>query len=199
MSAPTTINVAQLASMTSSSPSLYVPIHKRAGSNASSSSSSGSGRSSPSSTSSSSYDALSPSVYSVATLLSLQPLADESMKGKLRVTCPEVVMTRKMRKALEYNGRRTEILTAQQLPMQASVAFVDISATQTDATSTPQAAPLRVTTRRSRPTGRASERRRNIFSSQGQAGLKFGSRRGLSTGDDSWRLQAMAISPVLLV
>ncbi|KAF8812107.1 hypothetical protein BYT27DRAFT_7183123 [Phlegmacium glaucopus] len=182
MSAPTTIKIAQLASMTSSSPRLYVPIHKRAGSNTSSSSSSG--RSSPSSTSSSSYDrpaVFLMSVYSVATLLSLQPFADESMKGKLRVTCPEV------------------ILTAQQLPTQTSVASIDSSATQTNATSTLQAAPSRVTTRRSRPTGRASERRRNIFSSQSQAGLKFGSRRGLSTGDDSWRLQAMAISPVLLV
>jgi len=189
MSAPITIInvVAQSASVASpSSPGLYVPVHKRAGSNTSSSSR----PSSPSSP-----DTPSPHVYSAATLLSLQPFADESMKGKIRVTCPEVVMTRKMRKGLEFNGRRTEVVAAQNLLVQAAPALVsDISAINNAMptlrrSTTP--APMRVLTRRSRPADRAPERRRNPFASP------FGVRR---TGDDSWRLQAaVPMSPVLLV
>lgn len=164
--------------MPSSSPSsagLYVPIHKRAGSN----------------TSLSSQHTPNPYMYSAATLLSLQPFADESVKGKILATCPEVVMTRKIRKRLEVNGRRTEVLGAQQ-QMQVS-GTPETKVTPILQTSTP--APLRVLPRRYRPSGRAPERRRNVFSSPSQV---FGSRRGLSKGDDSWRLHAMP-SPVLLL
>lgn len=125
-------------------------------------------------------------VYSRATLLSLQPLADESMKGKIRVTCPEVVMTRKMRKGLEFHGRRPEPLAAQQLVTQAPTPPPsDASAIHKKVTTTVQVPnPTRVLPRRSRPA------RRNPFSSS------FGVRR---TGDDSWRLQAVPMSPVLMV
>jgi len=159
--------------MSAPATTLYVPVHKRAGSNASS-------PSSPPST----LPSDTPSyVYSRATLLSLQPIADESMKGKIRVTCPEVVMTRKMRKALEFHGKRPEPFSAaQQLVTQAPTPPSDTSAIHKKATTAPN--PTRVLPRRSRPA------RRNPFSSS------FGVRR---TGDDSWRLQAVPMSPVLMV
>lgn len=200
MSAPITINVAssRVTSSPSSSPGLYVPVHKRADSNSSSS------PSSPASTLSHgkylpfgfcdfiyTHDATiatTPSyVYSRDTLLSLLPLADENMKGKMRENCPEVVMNRKMRKGLEFNGRRTEILAARQLLTEEPT----LSASAIDTKPTSTTTPTRVLPRRSRPTGRAPERRRNAFTSP------FGARR---TGDDSWRrLQAVPMSPVILV
>ena len=130
-------------------------------------------------------------VYSPATLLSLRPFADESMKGKMLVTCPEVVMTRKIRKGLEFYGGRTELSAAQQLLVQeptrpASDAhnLIHENRTPTVKTST---TPGR---RRSRPATRAPERRRNPFAAP------FGVRR---TGNDSWRLQAVPMAPVILV
>ena len=131
-------------------------------------------------------------MYSPATLLSLLPLADENMKGKMRLTCPEVVMTRKMRKGLEFNGRRTELLAAKQLLTQEPTLSASVIHKNPTPTIQPSAAtPARVLPRRSRPVGRAPERRRNAFTSP------FGGRR---TGDDSWRrLQAVPMSPVLLV
>lgn len=200
MSAPIAINVNHSASSSpSSSPRLYVPIHKRNGSNSSSSSR----PSSPSSTSGKhflatpllgfySYNAtitdtpLSPSAYSIATLLSMQSLADESIKGKVHATCPEIVLSRRVRKTLEFHGRRTELSSAQQAP--AAAAVVDTSATEINAQPTLPAL-TRVLPRRTRPATRAPERRRNAL----------GSRRGLTTGDDSWRLQAIPITPALLV
>lgn len=203
MSAPISINPtsSRVASSPPSSPGLYVPIHKRADS---------SNPSSPSSTTSTlppskhifiyfsfhhAYDAAiatTPSyVYSRDTLLSLLPFADEGMKGKMRVTCPEVVMNRKMRKGLEFNGKRTELLAAQQLLTQEpTLANVIHNKIPTPTLHTPTTNPVRVLPRRSRPAGRAQERRRNVFASS------FGARR---TGDDSWRLQAVPMSPVLLV
>jgi hypothetical protein len=133
-------------------------------------------------------------VYSRDTLLSLLPLADEGMKGKMRATCPEVVMNRKMRKGLEFNGKRTELLAAQQLltqePTLSAFNASVIHKNPTPTLHTSPTTPIRVLPRRSRPAGRAPERRRNAFASS------FGARR---TGDDSWRLQAIPMSPVLLV
>jgi hypothetical protein len=117
-----------------------------------------------------------PNVYSVASLFSLRPLADDSMKEKIRIACPEVVMTRKIRKGLEFNGRKKELLAAQQ-----SAPALESGVTETKAAATLTPTPLRVPSRRNRPAGRAPERRRNAF----------GSRRGLS--DDSWRLQAATV------
>jgi len=95
-------------------------------------------------------------------------------------------MNRKMRKGLEFNGR-TELLAAQQkLLIQEPTlsASVVVHKNSTPTTTTP----ARVLPRRS---GRAPERRRNVFASP------FGARR---TGDDSWRrLQAVPMSPVILV
>lgn len=196
MSAPTTIlNGTHLAS---SSPPLYVPVHKRAGSNTSSPSS----PSSPSSTlppgkpffpfdipQCSLIIIDTPSyVYSPATLLSLQPFADESMKGKMRALCPEVVITRKMRRGLEFNGSRMEIMAAQKLLQVHPVAPLNIIHHHTKATPPLQVStPTRVPTRRSRPAGRAPERRRNAITS-------FGARR---TENDSWRPQTVPLPPVL--
>jgi len=183
MSAPIAINVdiAQLPSMSlSSSPGLYVPIHKRTGSNTSSPSC----PSSPSSTFSSDTPS---SLYSIATLLSLRPFADESVKGKIQASCPEVVMSRKMRKGLEYNGR-----TKPQLPpMQASLPTSTFTETKVTPTLSTPNTPLRVLPKRSRPVVRAPERRRNAFSNQ--------NRRGLTNGDNGWRLQAMSISQAVLL
>jgi hypothetical protein len=108
------------------------------------------------------------------------------MKGKMRETCPEVVMNRKMRKGLEFNGRRTELLAAQKLLIQKPT----LSASVIHKKPTPQTptTPTRVLPRRTRPVGRAPERRRNAFTSP------FGGR------DESWRrLQAVPMSPVILV
>ena len=202
MSAPISINVAStVASSSPSSPGLYVPVHKRTGSNSSSASPSSPMSTLPHGKHLSLYlisytynlaiDTTPSYVYSPATLLSLLPFADESMKGKMRATCPEVVMNRKMRKGLEFNGRRTEVLVAQHLLIQEPTlsAFgaspIHKSATPTVQTSTP----ARVLPRRSRPAGRTPERRRNPFTSS------FGARR---TGNDSWRPQAVPMSPVLL-
>lgn len=174
-----------------------MPIHKRADSNSSS-------PSSPTTLGKHisfawisyiyTYDAIiiatTPSyVYSRDTLLSLLPLADESMKGKMRENCPEVVMNRKMRKGLEFNGRRTELLAAQKLLIKEPTPSVVVhKAPKTIQTPT---SATRVLPRRNRPAGRAPERRRNAFASS------FGARR---TGDDSWRsLQAVPMSPVILV
>jgi len=186
MSAPITINVARSAASVSlsespSSPRLYVPIHKRT--------SSSSRPASPSST-----DA--PHVYSIATLLSLQPLADESMKGKIRVNCPEVVMTRKMRKGVGFNnGRRSEVLLV--VPPVTGVKDTNTNTMLTTILPAPTPAPLRVVApllpRRStrQQPGRAPERRRNAFVST------FGARR--TGGENSWRLhEAVPMSPVLL-
>lgn len=132
-------------------------------------------------------------MYSRATLLSLLPFADEGMKGKMRDNCPEVVMNRKMRKGLEFNGRRTELLAAQQLLIQdPTLSAFNASVIHKNPMPTLQTSttPARVLPRRSRPAGRAPERRRNAFAST------FGARR---TGDDSWRLQAVPMSPILLV
>jgi len=113
------------------------------------------------------------------------------MKGKMRETCPEVVMNRKMRKGLEYNGRRTELLAAQQ---QLLIQNPTLSATKNPIptlvqTPLPPKSLTRVLPRRSRPAGRAPERRRNAF-----VASTFGAR------DDSWRrLQAVPMSPVILV
>jgi hypothetical protein len=129
-------------------------------------------------------------VYSRDALLSLLPFADEGMKGKMRDSCPEVVMNRKMRKGLEFNGKRTELLAAQQLLTQEPTLSAVIHKNPTPTLHTPTTTPIRVLPRRSRPAGRAPERRRNAFASS------FGARR---TGDDSWRLQAVPMTPVLLV
>lgn len=184
MSAPITINRTQSTSVTSSSPSspgLYVPIHKRTGSNTSS----------PSSISSTLPSESHSHVYTTATLLSLQPFADESMKNKIRLSCPEVVMSRKMRKGLEMNERRTDFSAAQEV----SPPPFDIREKAATTTPAPAPAPLAQVTissrvvapRRSRPEGRGPHGKRNVFLSP------FGARR---TGNDSWRLQA---SPILLV
>lgn len=136
-------------------------------------------------------------VYSRDALLSLLPFADESMKGKMRVNCPEVVMNRKTRKGLEFNGRRTELLVAQHLLTQEPTlsgfnarhgVIHNKNPTPTLQTSTTLTA--RVLPRRSRPAGRVPERRRNAFAST------FGARR---TGEESWRLQAVPMSPIILV
>ena len=197
--APATVNFAssKVTTSTPSSPGLYVPIHKRADSNSSS-------PSSPTSTlpqgkhifiprinrSSYTYDATiatTPSyVYSRDALLSLLPFADENMKGKMRETCPEVVMNRKTRKGLEFNGR-TELLGAKQLRKHEPTV---VHKNPTPDVQTPTT-PTRVSLRRSRPAGRAPERRRNPFASP------FGGRR---TGDDGWRrLQGAPMSPVILL
>jgi len=179
MSAPVTVNVAssKVTSSSPSSPGLYVPIHKRADSNSSS----------PSSPTSTLANGTVPSyVYSRDTLLSLLPFADENMKGKMRETCPEVVMNRKMRKGLEFNGR-TELLVAKQLPKHEPIV---VHKNPTPALQAPTT-PTRVLPKRSRPAGRAPERRRNAYTSP------FGTRR---TGDDTWRrLQAVPMSPVILL
>jgi hypothetical protein len=102
-------------------------------------------------------------------------------------------MTRKMRKGLEFNGRRTELLVAQQLLIQEPTTTLSAAGVihKKNPTRTPQI-PARVLPRRSRPVGRAPERRRNAFAST------YGVRR--TTGDDSWRLQTVVpMSPVLLV
>jgi hypothetical protein len=105
----------------------------------------------------------------------------------MRESCPEVVMNRKMRKGLEFNGRRTELLAAQQLlikkpTLSASVIHKTPTTAQTPTT------PTRVLPRRNRQVGRAQERRRNAFASS------FGTR------DDSWRrFQAVPMSSVILV
>ena len=105
-------------------------------------------------------------------------------------------MTRKMRKGLEFNGRRTESSAAQQLHVLTPLPF-DIhekAATTTPAAAAAAAALPQVSTvvepRRSRPGARGPQRKRNVFSSP------FGARR---TGDDSWRPQAVPMSPILLV
>ena len=133
-------------------------------------------------------------VYSRNTLLSLLPFADESMKGKMRENCPEVVMNRKTRKGLEFNGR-SELFAAKQLLKQEQIRSASVvdkrPAAPTSPTPTPTSTLTRVSSRRSRPTGRAPERRRNPFTST------FGGRR---TGDDSWRrLQAVPMPPVILL
>ena len=111
------------------------------------------------------------------------------MKGKMRESCPEVVMNRKTRKGLEFNGRRTELLAAQKLLIKEPTVPTAIHKTPTPTTTTKTS--TTPTRRRTRPTGRAPERRRNAFASS------FGARR---TGEDSWRsLQAVPMSPVILV
>jgi len=113
------------------------------------------------------------------------------MKGKMRESCPEVVMNRKTRKGLEFNGRRTELLVAKQLLMKEPTLSASVIHKKATPTLPTPSTPTRVLPRRSRPTGRAPERRRNAFASS------FGGRR---TGDDSWRrLQAVPMSPVILV
>jgi len=93
---------------------------------------------------------------------------------------------------LEYNGRRTELLAAQRLLIQEpTLSAFDAGVIHKNPKPTLQTpAPARVLPRRSRPAGRTPERRRNAFAST------FGARR---TGDESWRLPAVPMSPVLLV
>jgi len=45
-------------------------------------------------------------VYSTEFLLALRPNAIESMKERIRASCPEVVMSRRVRKAVEYYERQ---------------------------------------------------------------------------------------------
>lgn len=127
-------------------------------------------------------------MYSIATLLSLQPLADQSMKGKIRDSCPEIVMSRKMRKGVGFNnGRRNEVVLVTPAPtFDAGVKDTMLTTTTVPPASTPVT--LRVVP--PRRSGRVPERRRNAFVPT------FGTRR---VGEDSWRLHApVPMSPVLL-
>lgn len=47
-------------------------------------------------------------VYSIDTLLALRPVADESIKDKLRETCPEVLMSRRVKKSVQYLATHPE-------------------------------------------------------------------------------------------
>jgi len=108
----------------------------------------------------------------------------------MRDNCPEVVMNRKSRKGLEFNGR-SELFAAKQLIKQEQIRLASVVDKKPAPTSPTPSTPTRVPSRRSRPTGRATERRRNPFTST------FGGRR---TGDDSWRrLQAVPMPPVILL
>ncbi|KAF8156030.1 hypothetical protein B0H34DRAFT_715868 [Crassisporium funariophilum] len=173
------------ASGSGSSPSsarLYVPVHKRNGSNASSSSRtpSPSRMSVPSVAAPASGEIPThPYIYTPAMLLSLRPYAEEKgLKDKLRVACPEVVMNRRMKKNLEFT--RPQRVEVEKKDQQSAPRTLSVNG---NGSTTP-----RVTPRRNRPAGRAPERRRNALQSS------FGRHATL----DSWRT-AVVLPPALLV
>lgn len=186
MSAPMTIN--QSASSTSlsavsisASPSSpkYIPVHRRTPSNGSSVASS----SRPSSpmdaefTSPSEVSPSTPGVYSFEALLALRPMADESIKGKVRESCPEVVLNHRQKKSIQYlsthpnarakaqSQKQHQQLESQPEPSPVPSAF---SSTQRQQRSLP---------RRNR-SGRGPERRRSVLQETWQ-GMRVTARQPL--------------------
>ncbi|KAJ3514970.1 hypothetical protein NLJ89_g2058 [Agrocybe chaxingu] len=155
------------------SPGLYVPVHKRTGSNGSHASSSrpsspggfhsSSGWSiilpeSPSAAYPSTAEVESHSgVFTIEVLLSLRSRADDMVKEKIRADCPEVVMNRRMRKSLEFmEHQRAKADSHGHLQQEPAP-------TPSPATPTPTSTPVRNLPRRNRPAGRAPERRRQAL------------------------------------
>jgi len=152
------------------SPGLYVPVHKRTGS-------------SPSRTTSPRFPSLSgmfyqfrsrtaahptwpehtqTRIYSPQFLLSLRPNADEGVKENMREACPEVVMSRRTRKHLEFSqpqyeaAERNAFHHRQPSLLQATAITALLSAPTI-------ASPPRIIPRRNRRAGRATERRRQTL------------------------------------
>lgn len=123
-----------------------------------------------------SYPAARPLTYSRETLLSLasSPLARlaPETRDSIRNALPELIMNRKMRKAIEYHATQLEHQKRQQQQQERA-------AQPTKFTRSPVPA-----ARRSRPIGRAPERRRNALEKL--------------VDDQSWRAMRMPASPILI-
>lgn len=165
----------------SSSSGLYIPVHRRSASSESS-------RTSPHGMTHSiscysiyltkrqgATHPVRSRVYDIDFLLFLRPTADESLRDKLRSTCPQILMSRRIRKNLEFHGRQrphhdlvpTRDNQAQQQQINADIHRFPALPTQIQlralpVTSSPQSSPSgRVLPRRnSKIAMRAAERRR---------------------------------------
>ncbi|KAF9480563.1 hypothetical protein BDN70DRAFT_602840 [Pholiota conissans] len=144
---PSTSSDAESSVASSSSPTraLYVPLHKR----------------SPSA-SPSSVPSVLPSVahaptytYSPDYLLSLRPNADGNMKEKMLAACPEAVMNRRVRKRIEFTARPKHV--------ESTKSTTETPAETTTMTAPAPPAPRRTTARHMRFTGRAPERRKQAL------------------------------------
>ncbi|KAF9480559.1 hypothetical protein BDN70DRAFT_931583 [Pholiota conissans] len=174
------------SSGSSSGRGIYVPLHKRsAPSSATSVESSSSRPCSPSHHKQESpvIDAPQPRIYTTGYLLSLRPFATEGLKAKMRETCPEVVMNRRMRKSIEFNEHQARAASKREHQQQhqqqhhyqqhhasptlsPSLNRTRVSEELNLGAPHPVAvAPTHVsiTPRRARPTGRAPERRRQVL------------------------------------
>ncbi|CAA7261173.1 unnamed protein product [Cyclocybe aegerita] len=143
------------APTTPPSPGLYVPVHKRTGSNVSHASSSR--PSSPSGFHYSSGVESHSGVYTIDVLLSMRSRADETVKEKMRSACPEVVMNRRMRKSLQFMQHEQAKGESHGHPRQEPAPI------SLPVTPTPTSTPARNLPRRNRPAGRAPERRRQAL------------------------------------
>ena len=110
---PRRSSLTSLSDSSSVSLGLYIPIHKRTPSSGSSRTSHGIFTSvSPClfhclmDVKGPGHPAVHSRIYSVDLLLSLRPTADESMRDKLRASCPEILMSRRIRKNLEFHERQ---------------------------------------------------------------------------------------------
>ncbi|PPQ69766.1 hypothetical protein CVT24_002978 [Panaeolus cyanescens] len=152
-------NSVSSASSSSSRSTKYVPLHKRPGSSRSSVASS-SRPSSPNSVRSSTPENLR-GVYSLEALLALRPLADEGMKQRMKDTCPDIVMNRRMRKSLQYIALHPHLRTQpQDTPLDSHAEEEDVASEPTTTASTTS---QRALPRRNRPIRRAIERRRSVL------------------------------------
>jgi hypothetical protein len=183
---------------TSPPASLYVPLHKRA------SSSQGSSRASSPAQARISQEAKHPQIYSTDFLLSLRPTADESMKEKMRASCPEVVMNRRMRKSVDFHEH--EHAKAQPLHQRLEAAaqprhnhqhqhseppHSEPSPTVASVVPTSSPAPqARRVPPRGRPAGRSIDRRRQALGSRSAA---------RTTTADSWRGMRITSFPLAVV
>ncbi|KIM36987.1 hypothetical protein M413DRAFT_31163 [Hebeloma cylindrosporum] len=104
-------------------------------------------------------------IYSPEFMLSLRPNAVEGVKEKIRETCPEAVMSRRMRKTLEFSQHQREAAERKfhyykpSSPEAAAIAFPSPFSASTNHSIG------RFIPRASRLIGRATERRRQALQS----------------------------------
>ncbi|KAF8196081.1 hypothetical protein BJ912DRAFT_1040252 [Pholiota molesta] len=142
------------------------------------------------------HTAAHPRIYTTGYLLSLRPFATEGLKDTMRAACPEVVMNRRMRKSIEFNEHQARSASKREQSQQhqqqsptlppsftrapvheAALEDTAISGTvphPAAATASPAHAATapRVTPRRTRPAGRAPERRRQALHHDTWHGLR---------------------------
>lgn len=136
-------------------PGLYIPVHKRTASSES-----------HHHHHNRSEGPIHTYTYSTDFLLSLRPTADESVKDKLRTSSPEIVMSRRIRKNLEFYDRQ-RLLPPLHQHIDLSIHRVPALPSQQPslaplASTSPQPHQPRVLSRRSSRTAiRPAERRRH--------------------------------------